>query len=366
MGKKLKKLLMDGGVLLGGCMAAMLLFEGGVRLFTDTGPLFKISDPAVYFKYAPNMAGTYISDVEPSVRAPMRINSLGYRGPEWNPHASPWIAFLGDSFTVGREVPYEQTFVALIQKELAKTFPGIETRNFAVDASGTGMQVIHLEKAVLPMHPSAVVLQMYLGNDFVENSKTLNWRKYYPYWRLDGGKLVLDAPEQKVPFFMRLARYSRGVVYLYNAYRRFSLKTVSADVTVRQRELYREHPAPAWEEAYRITLALLQRAANDCRAAGCPLLVMIIPDYVQTRNESQPNQDFDAAKPQERICAALDGKAGVLDLAPFLKQIEQGDGPEKNWTFPKDGHPNAKGHLFFAETLIPYLKTLLLRAVPAQ
>jgi hypothetical protein len=64
-----------------------------------------------------------------SARYPLRTDSLGMRiadrGAAPSGNAKYRILFLGDSFTEGIGVPYEQTFVALIRKRIRQVDSGI-------------------------------------------------------------------------------------------------------------------------------------------------------------------------------------------------------------------------------------------------
>jgi hypothetical protein len=69
-----------------------------------------------------------------------RTNALGYRARPAPPRtADPLrIAFVGDSFTEAKQVEYEETFCALIERGLAGAVPGREVvcENYGVAATG--------------------------------------------------------------------------------------------------------------------------------------------------------------------------------------------------------------------------------------
>jgi len=147
--------------------------------------LFKHADPEVYIKYTPNMKGVYISRADPSIRQQIRINNYGYRGPDWPVDADKKIVFLGDSFTAAFEVPYEKCFVSIVENTLRSKDPTVACLNFGVGGVGTGLELIYFEHDALRFQPDAAVLCVFVGNDFMDNSRELAWKKYYPYWSLD-------------------------------------------------------------------------------------------------------------------------------------------------------------------------------------
>ncbi|HLA76324.1 MAG TPA: hypothetical protein VJU18_01965, partial [Vicinamibacteria bacterium] len=90
---------------------------------------FRVSNAIYHHGFKPNVS----VDLEywGPLRAPYRINSLGFRD-RWVREVPPLsarrrIVFIGDSFTEGIGIPYEQTFVGLVEEALAPR--GIEVLN---------------------------------------------------------------------------------------------------------------------------------------------------------------------------------------------------------------------------------------------
>lgn len=346
-------------VLLGAVVALLALaFETGVRLFTDTCPIFKMADDEVYLKYTPGMAAEYISQSNPSVRAPMRINRYGYRGPDWDLDAARKVAFLGDSFTVGRELPYEKTFVAEVEARLEAAGHDVACMNYAVDGTGTGMQLIHFERAVLGFAPDILVLQVYVGNDFIDNSRVLNWKRYYPYWTLADGELRLLEPELGIPVFMRLARHSRGLVFLYNQYRKLRMQRAEAAVSLAMPGLYAVDPPADWAEAYAVTLALLDRFAAVAEEHGVRLVVVLAPTLVQMRTDADFPEGFARRRPQDAILKRMAGKAACIDLLPLFREEARQRNGLAWWQIPGDGHFNQEAHAFVAQVIAGQVEDL--------
>lgn len=94
-------------------------------------------------------------------RVPLRINSIGTRGPEPGP-GPKWLA-IGDSFTMGVQVSEEAHFVTKLGEKL-----GIEVLNAGVDAYST-FQATGRYRG-LGIDAEAVVLGFFLGNDLQDNA----------------------------------------------------------------------------------------------------------------------------------------------------------------------------------------------------
>ncbi len=300
------------------------------------------------------MKARYISQANPSVRTDIRINQNGYRGPDWDLMHAYKIAFLGDSFTAAFEVPYKKTFVAGVEADLKSRGEDVACINLTIDGTGTGMQLIQFERVALSLKPDVALLQVFVGNDFVDNSQELNWKRYYPYWTQVDNELQLLEPEIGIPVFMKLARYSYGLVYMYNQYRKLRIKSVNAAVHMECPELYDETPPPAWERSYALTMALLNRFVAKAKENGIRPIVLIVPKAEQLDAAAFP-QGYNPRRPQDSILKAMSGKALCIDLLPLLQEeTARREGPYW-WNIPHDGHFSEEGHAFVKSVLLKYL-----------
>lgn len=122
------------------------------------------------------------------------------------------VALLGDSLTEGLQVPYEQSFGALINKKSN----GVEVLNFGVSGYSTAQEYIQLKKQVLKYKPD-LVLVCYNSRDIFENwsppdEVLTNVRPYALH--LPGGKLVVD--NSPVTLWMRSprAKFMRSIEWV--------------------------------------------------------------------------------------------------------------------------------------------------------
>jgi len=122
--------------------------------------------PGVRFEMIPN-----IVSVTPNERAEVRINNLGFRGPDVLSEKAEGtfrIAVLGDSIAFGRTYEEAEIFPSLLEANLRHRFPqwGFEVVNAALSGRDTWEEAVVLEHRVLPLDPDLVILQICL-NDHV-------------------------------------------------------------------------------------------------------------------------------------------------------------------------------------------------------
>jgi lysophospholipase L1-like esterase len=132
-------------------MALIVLFFacdfGLAYLFLDPIPY----TPNLYYHHA--LQPNFSAEVQwGPTRYPMRTDSLGMRiadrGAAPSVDAKYRILFLGDSFTEGIGVPYEQSFVALIRKRIREADSGIEVFNGGVASHSPYLYLLHLKDLI--------------------------------------------------------------------------------------------------------------------------------------------------------------------------------------------------------------------------
>jgi lysophospholipase L1-like esterase len=134
----------------------------------------------------------------------LKTNSLGMVGPELpatKPAGEFRVVVLGDSYTVGGQVPYEQTFPAVLEQRLRDAgYTNVRVVNAGVggytEFNESGMLREHLAQ----LQPDLVVLAAFLGNDVSENvlASAAGYRDAPEHpkgmtWGLDAARLVDDS-----------------------------------------------------------------------------------------------------------------------------------------------------------------------------
>lgn len=137
------------------------------------------SDRLVYYKLAPNFYREQPFAEHPDGAYVIATNSLGLRNREEVRAEHPDLRVLvaGDSHTYGL-CSNEETFVALLEGELAARRPGetVETLNAGVDSHHHYMYVGALEKYGSELAPDVFVAVVFGGNDF---AGALKFQRYF-------------------------------------------------------------------------------------------------------------------------------------------------------------------------------------------
>jgi lysophospholipase L1-like esterase len=161
-----------GGAALASLSTLLLLglLEAGFRL-AGYQPLFEVyskpslfwrHDPLLGWSHEPGAEGIYVGPRPWPIefRAPVRINSLGLRGPEVAPlpPGGVRILLLGDSVVVGFEVAYEDTFGALLEGHLARALGvPVQVVNAGVRGYGTDQSLLYFREHGRLLEPDLVV-----------------------------------------------------------------------------------------------------------------------------------------------------------------------------------------------------------------
>lgn len=168
-------------LLAGGSLAFVLLaFELGLRVAGYRALHEMYSAPHVFWTYdaqlgwfhEPGARGRYIGPRPWPVEfeAAVEINSRGLRGPELAPPGRELrVLFLGDSMVAAFEVDQPETFVALLEDDLAlRVGERVRTINGGVRGYGTDQTLLFYEERGRELEPDVVVIFV-SGNDLSDN-----------------------------------------------------------------------------------------------------------------------------------------------------------------------------------------------------
>jgi lysophospholipase L1-like esterase len=144
------------------CAGSQAVLQGQKGLFeldTESG-----------FKMRPNVCVRLRSTEYNQV---LRTNNRGFVGPDVPDTKPPdefRIVVLGDSYTAGGQVPYEQNYTALVQDRLrADGYAHVRVINAGIGGCGTFCQAGVLHENVGWMRPDLVVVAVFVGNNIAEN-----------------------------------------------------------------------------------------------------------------------------------------------------------------------------------------------------
>ena len=272
---------------------------------------FMIPDPLLGWKNKPLASGVFNEEGE----AQVDINSDGLRGPEVvkpKPKDTFRIALLGDSFTIAVQVPLEQTYAKVMERELNQNCQAlagqkVEVLNFGVNGYGTAQQFLTLREKALEFEPDLVMLGYFIGNDVTENSKQLENILLRPFFIKDEkGELVLDtsfnqldlrsANTYLVTSIDRLPAWLVNKVKIlqiikkaeYN-YRKQNLAKKYEDIRANN---FIEPPNKDWEEAWEITEMLVAAMASESQKKNVDFIAFTIGTTVQAHPEKLRREGY--------------------------------------------------------------------------
>jgi hypothetical protein len=274
-------------------------------------------------------------------------NSQGYRArPDAVRDPHPYrIAFVGDSFTEGMQVPYESTFCARIEAIFNQDAPPrrIECVNYGISATDLPEYWHRIVHDVIPGNPpDALVLCIYPGNDF---------QCIFP----DDAFAADDTPLQDYyprPDWIKHLKAWVNLHSKFGCYLERTLLTIGASSPSWQTQgpkLWWSKPevarAAQGAPAVRRSRAIFRAIDQECRQNHIKLFVLVVgPVGTYFAREGK--------SPLTQILADWQIEIPVIDVA--IKAVARAD--LATLIFPVDGHLNERGHAYVANEAAAGLK----------
>lgn len=245
-----------------------------------------------------------------------------------------WL-FIGDSFTQGAQVNYDEMFSSLLYRD----FPDKVIVNAGMSGAGLYESLNYLKDEGINLHPKRIILQIGAFNDFYNiREREAGWSeylmeyselyRYIQYNLIDNPVLPLGRWTE--PFFDNKEENSKySIFYKESSVEKESDKAAFAEV--------------------------LSKFKKEADKINAELIVMLIPSKEQTSNEmlNEVCTNFDINKDEldmtatnkltREICTHL--RIGLIDLYDSFR------GSEKFPFFQRDEHLNSDGHRLIASEL---------------
>jgi len=272
------------------------------------------ADRLVGHEHRPNSQG-HLMGVD------VKINSKGLRDreiPYERTGATPRILMLGDSFTEGWGVPFEQTFSKRVERLYSTHGTSAEVINTGVGNYNTIMEVQYFLNEGYKYKPDIVVL------NFIPNDAE-------------------PVPPHAAPNVAMRNCYSCVFVIgrIDTLLREMSMRS---DWETYYRNLYGDGRAKGWTDAK----AAIEKLAEYCKAHNIKLLVAHFPDL----HGFEPYPLQNVIDLLQRT--AKENGVDFVDVMPDFK----GQDPAKLWVSPTDAHPNELGNEIIAKALFRKLDTM--------
>jgi len=327
---RLKRALQNLALSAASLMLCVAVLEVGLRFCGYGNVEIYAPDPVLYWKLKPNQ--NCYTKVD---RKSVHINSLGTRGPEFQPAKPPntfRILCLGDSRTFGWGLSESETYCGVLQLLLQAHAGGgnkIEVINSGVNAwSYPQMQAFFREVGV-HYHPDFVVLE---GANYWTQFGDKNSPEFV-------GKFMTRVRLKN--FLRRFAIYHYFVeVKLHEFYSRYRTKFIPVDP---------EHDALFKEQQQQDPDALFRDAIEAlCRLAKSNNIqpVLLHLPALDESNSTNQSRDF---KIKTDVSRRLN--VPLIDLMPEL-----GSGGKALYLEADPVHPNAEGNKIIAQRLFERIK----------
>jgi hypothetical protein len=309
-----------------------------------------------------------------------RVNRNGYNDDEFYKKDKCLVTAVGDSFTVG-VVPHEFHFATVAERELGCPIDAI-----GVCAVGPEEYALMVRDDALPLDPDVVLIDLFVGNDIVDNLRGRDhFRGGMRRW-LDRHNLLVYELPRRLAILARERRNRKGPVdpvpivpVAGKLLDHDELVTAMPWLT----DPSREQPSMS-HEAF---LALETRHAveiggggdepyyrrfweilDEMRATVAPrkLAVLLIPDEVQVEDPVWREVTARAGVPldrdrAQRILARTLTEKGIphLDLLPILRAEPVASDGMRHLFHRDDSHLNARGNAVAGRALSAFLRPLL-------
>ncbi len=388
MGKtnKIKPWLVNGLLLIISFSVAIAVLEIALRLLGIGYPSFYDVDKKRGHALIPNMSARWNHEGNGWVS----INADGLRDRAYDkpkPENHYRIVVLGDSFSEAIQVDAAAAYWNVLEQQLSgcpslaeKT---VEVINFGVGDYGTAQQYLTLQEKALAYQPDLVLLQIFTGNDLVNNSRALSpGDRLSPFWEQVNGQWQMNFDFNQTATFQRRDSWQRRTLFWFiNRSRLLQVLNETKRLLVTRRGLTHQPPSDGdvipildfdvnlyqpptnevWQQAWAATESLLTQIQQTSVKNNADFVAVtlsnppqVYPDpEVRARLQAMGAQDL--FYPDQRLAQFGERQSiDVITLAPQLQQ--QADATQTYWhgfdnTLPGVGHWNQQGHQFAAELI---------------
>ena len=270
----------------------------------------------------------------------VRINSLGYRGPEFpteKPRGEFRIVLLGDSFTFGDYVNDDESLPAYLERALGAACGAVRVVNAGIMNTTIDTHARMAERA-MRLNPDMIILAFY-END-IDDLKNPMWNAFARNREAKSRfPMAVLYPVLRNTATWNLALAVRSRRQMRRAFGQAAAGT-PAVATI-------DPQTRALRAAYADSLA---RLAEGLRKASVPFIFVAYPAVEEISGaKKEPNT-------QEMLAVAEEAGIPVVDIAPRFSA--SGLGVNGLYLLPLDAHPRPIGHALAADTVARALTSM--------
>lgn len=321
------------------CAAAFLVLEISLRIIGYAAPEWYQLDTRLGWSLKRHKHGWSFTEGE---RIAIYINSAGMRDREHSldkPAGVFRIAVLGDDYSEAFQVPIQRAWwwqLAPLLRE-CKAAKDVEVLNFGVGGYGTTQELVMLQTTAMRYQPDLVLLQFSSRDDVADNAFALAQRKERPFFVLDrqGVARIDDSFIWSAAFDRHMqTRYRLGEEIADHS-RVFQLaRQLAGHAFIAEAQAVADPAAlgpprdARWEDAWRITEAVIGKIADYSRRNGAELAVVTVPHPLQAGQG--------IAYPDQRLQSL--GRTANIPVIPLADAL-RGDG-----AYLRSGEWTVAGH----------------------
>jgi hypothetical protein len=368
-------------LLLGSCVVAFAVAEVALRIVRPVSTVVYRLDADLGYRLEANQETRAVSQDYDAV---IRTNSAGFHDVEHalaKPSDVYRIVVLGDSFVEALQLGTEDGFTQQLERRVQAWTSGkrVEVINLGISGTGPAQYYRMLELQGLKYQPDLVIMALVPDSDFRDSYQPLGGAISKPYYRIEEDNSLRLIPPRvsdqtaSVRFllqksaFLQIVRKAVASLPVEGWLGQVGLLAPFGGVKVQDSPLtlppdwfvYVAEPPVSWQEAYRVTLRMVEEAANLANRHQARFLVMTIGSTATIEDRwgealapypdaGRVRWEFDRP---ERAIAALGERVGfdVISLVEPFRQSYAVHRASHSWAH--DGHWNARGHRLAAEVV---------------
>ncbi len=280
------------------------------------------------------------------------FNSAGMRDDEHQVEKPPGIfrvLVLGDSFIEALQVPFEQSFPRLLQRELEGRVPGhVEVINASVSGWGTDDELKYLTSYGRQWNPDLILVAMTLYNDVNDNLRER-------FHTIGDGVLVAKTGTRASFIQYQITQLKGLLATRFQTYQVLIRAKRSRETQAEARQLsthvvamFRLNPDDRMTRGLKLTRLLLERIRVIAAEQGSHAVLVLIPLGVQLSDAqfaefagSLSGAQIDQPQHQMKLIGKRVG-IDVIDLLPGFREWAAAGGDPLYLS--RDGHWDRSGH----------------------